>query len=163
MRTAGSTEGAVPAGGHATPGGWWRTRKIVRFGHCDPAGIVFYPRFFELVQEATEDFFREALDAPFDVLVGRDDVVMPAVSLEVRWGAPSRLADMLDIDVGVARLGAASVDFAYVVSCRGERRMAMRTRQVQALRTTGRSTPIVEPLRGRLARHAVDLAEGALP
>jgi len=147
----------------AAPAGWWRCRKIVRFGHCDPAGIVFYPRFFELIQEATEDFFREALASPFDELVGRDGVVMPAVSLEVRWSAPSRLADVLAIDVGVARLGEASIDFAYRVTCEGEHRMSARTRQVQALRTTGRSTPIVEPLRGRLALHRVELAGGALP
>lgn len=143
--------------------GWWRSRKVVRFGHCDPAGIVFYPRFFELIQEATEDFFRESLASPFDELVGRDGIVMPAVSLAVRWTAPSRLADVLDIDVGVARLGEASIDFAYLVSCGGEHRMSARTRQVQASRTSGRSTPIVEPLRGRLARHAIELAEGALP
>lgn len=138
---------------------WWRVEKTVRFAHCDPAGIVFYPRFFELMQEATEDFFRFALETPFEELVNRDGIVMPAVSLDVRWHAPSRLADTLAIDVGVARLGSASIDFVYEMSCRGERRMSARTTQVQTLRATGRSTPIVDPLRARLAGHFVDSAE----
>jgi 4-hydroxybenzoyl-CoA thioesterase len=138
---------------------WWRCEKTVRFGHCDPAGIVFYPRFFELMQEATEDFFRFAIDMPFEALVNRDGIVMPAVSLDVRWHAPSRLADTLAIDVGVTRLGTASIDFAYEMSCRGERRMSARTTQVQTLRETGRSTPIVEPMRGRLMRHLVAIPD----
>ena len=138
---------------------WWRTEKTVRFAHCDPAGIVFYPRFFELMQEATEDFFRFALEIPFERLVNADGIVMPAVSLDVRWHAPSRLADVLAIDVGVARIGTASIDFVYEMSCRGERRMSARTRQVQTRRESGRSTPIVEPLRGRLERHVIEILE----
>ena len=140
---------------------WWRCEKTVRFAHCDPAGIVFYPRFFELMQEATEDFFKEAIRMPFDELVNRDGYVMPAVSLDVRWHAPSRLADVLAIDVGIARLGSASIDFAYEMTCRDERRMSARTTQVQTRRETGRSTPIVEPMRGRLMKHFVDVAERA--
>ena len=140
---------------------WWRVEKTVRFAHCDPAGIVFYPRFFELMQEATEDFFRYAIGMPFEDLVNRDGIVMPIVSLDVAWHAPSRLADVLAIDVAVARLGGASIDFAYEMTCRGERRMSARTTQVQTRRDTGRSTPIVEPMRGRLMKHFVDVAERA--
>ena len=25
------------------------TQRKVRFQHCDPAGIVFYPRYFEMI------------------------------------------------------------------------------------------------------------------
>ena len=139
---------------------WWRVEKVVRFAHCDPAGIVFYPRFFELMQEATEDFFRDAIGMPFDRIVTTDGIVMPAVSLDVRWHAPSRLAETLAIDVGIARLGTASIDFAYEMSCNGERRMSARTKQVQTRRETGRATPIVEPMRSRLMRHLVALPEG---
>ena len=140
---------------------WWRTEKTVRFSHCDPAGIVFYSRFFELMQEATEDFFAIAVGAPFEELVNRDGIVMPMVALDVRWHAPTRLAEVLAIDVGVARLGGASVDFAYEMSCRGERRMSARTTQVQVRRDDGRSTPIVEPMRGRFLAHLVDTTERA--
>jgi acyl-CoA thioesterase FadM len=86
---------------------------------------------------------------------------MPIVSLDVRWHAPSRLADVLAIDVGRRAPGRASIDFAYEMTCRGERRMSARTTQVQTRRDTGRSTPIVEPMRGRLMKHFVDVAERA--
>ena len=32
------------------------TQKLIRFHHCDPAGIVFYPQYFYLLHEAQEDF-----------------------------------------------------------------------------------------------------------
>jgi 4-hydroxybenzoyl-CoA thioesterase len=35
--------------------------KRVRFHHCDPAGIVFYPQYFVLFHELMEDWFREGL------------------------------------------------------------------------------------------------------
>jgi len=27
----------------------------VRFAHCDPAGIIFYPRYFEIIKEKWSD------------------------------------------------------------------------------------------------------------
>ena len=29
--------------------------KLIRFHHCDPAGIVFYPQYFVLFNELVED------------------------------------------------------------------------------------------------------------
>jgi 4-hydroxybenzoyl-CoA thioesterase len=37
----------------------------VLFKHCDPTGIVFYPRFFEMINDAVEAMFSDLLDRPF--------------------------------------------------------------------------------------------------
>ena len=37
---------------------------LIRFQHCDPAGIVFYPRFFEFTNQVVEDWFEEELGLP---------------------------------------------------------------------------------------------------
>ncbi len=37
----------------------------VEFNHCDPAGIVFYPRYFEMANSVVENFFRDEVDYPF--------------------------------------------------------------------------------------------------
>jgi 4-hydroxybenzoyl-CoA thioesterase len=60
----------------------WHTKHIVRFSHCDPAGIVFYPRFFEIVHDAKEDWFREAVGLPFRELIGERREGFPIVRLE---------------------------------------------------------------------------------
>ena len=33
----------------------------VRFSHCDPAGIVYFPRFFDMAHAAMEDWFTYGL------------------------------------------------------------------------------------------------------
>ena len=42
--------------------GSFESQKLVRFQHCDPAGIVFYPQYFVLVHELIEDFARSLGD-----------------------------------------------------------------------------------------------------
>ena len=37
-------------------------KEKVRFQHVDYAGIVFYPRFLEMLNNLVEDFYEEALD-----------------------------------------------------------------------------------------------------
>ena len=36
---------------------------LVRFGHCDAAGWVFYPRYFEMISDFVEDWFEDGLAA----------------------------------------------------------------------------------------------------
>jgi acyl-CoA thioesterase FadM len=30
--------------------------QLIRFSHCDPAGIVYFPRFFDLAHATMEDW-----------------------------------------------------------------------------------------------------------
>ena len=39
----------------------YRSTVLVRFADCDPAGIVFYPRYMEMFNALVEDWFREGL------------------------------------------------------------------------------------------------------
>ena len=52
----------------------------VRFQHCDPAGIVFYPRYFEMVNAVVEDWFEE-MGEPFATLRTESALVVPTVQL----------------------------------------------------------------------------------
>ena len=40
----------------------------VLFRHCDPAGIVFYPRYFEMVNDLVEEWFDRGMGLPFHTL-----------------------------------------------------------------------------------------------
>ena len=44
-------------------------QEKVRFQHVDYAGIVFYPRFLEMLNCLVEDWFEEALDRPFSKML----------------------------------------------------------------------------------------------
>jgi len=135
----------------------WHTQRTVRFAHCDPAGIVFYPRFFEMVHEAKEDWFREAVGLPFRELIGTRREGFPIVRLECDFHAPSRLGDELDIALGVAKIGGASVHLHYALTSAGEPRLDVRTVVVHTDLASGRPQPIDAELRRRFAAYAIDV------
>jgi 4-hydroxybenzoyl-CoA thioesterase len=126
--------------------------RIVRFAHCDPAGIIFYPRYFDLIHEVKEDWFRDALDWSFAKSIVAMKKGFPIVRLASEFHAPSRLGEELAIVLRVPNLGRSSVAIDYEVSCGGERRADMHTVVVQVDLTNGRSQPIADELRERIER-----------
>jgi len=87
----------------------------IGWGHCDPAGIVYFPRFFELFHEAMESWFGDALGAPYeDVIVGRR-IGFPAVHTEADFRAPTRFGERVDVELRVGRVGTASIELLYRV------------------------------------------------
>lgn len=68
-------------------------KEKVRFQHVDYAGIVFYPRFLEMLNCLVEDFYEEALDQPFKNIHKTGGV--PTVDLKVQFKKAARLGDEL--------------------------------------------------------------------
>ena len=87
--------------------------RIVRFAHCDPAGIIFYPRYFDLIHEVKEDWFRDALDWSFAKSIVAMKKGFPIVRLASEFHAPSRLGEELGIVLSVPRLGRSSIAIDY--------------------------------------------------
>ena len=87
----------------------WSKQERVRFGHCDPAGIVFYPRYFEMVNALIEDWFTQGLGVDYAELLGPRRVGVPTVSLNSEFKRISRMGDLLTQTVAVKRLGRTSV------------------------------------------------------
>lgn len=128
------------------------TRQIrVEFNHCDPAGIVFYPRYFEMVNSVVENFFREVMDYSFarQSVEGR---AVPTVRLDVEFPAPTKLGDLLDWRLVVAKLGRTSVGFTITATCAGETRVIARPVLVW-LSPERRPEAWPEDLRARLSNH----------
>ncbi|MCQ0968849.1 acyl-CoA thioesterase (plasmid) [Paracoccus sp. TK19116] len=118
----------------------------IEFAHCDPAGIVFYPRYVEMAQNVVETFFTEELDHPFAKLVAGGGGV-PAVSLSFTFRKPSRLGDRLRWTLDVARIGRTSIDFALAADDR-------LTAGITVVWTEGMApAPIPDPIRQRLEAH----------
>jgi 4-hydroxybenzoyl-CoA thioesterase len=87
----------------------FQREQLVRFGHCDPAGIVYYPRYFEMLNELIEDWFAQALSLPFDVLIGQRQLGMPTAQLDTRFLRVSRHGDRLMQRIRIERLGGGSI------------------------------------------------------
>ena len=95
-------------------------RTPVRFAHVDPAGIVFYPRYFEMLNGAVEDWFA-SMGFDFRHLHQTLGLGAPTVRLEVDFKAPSRLGDALDFTLSVDRASARSCTLRVRMRC-GSRR-----------------------------------------
>lgn len=86
----------------------------VLFKHCDPAGIVFYPRYFEMMNDCVEAFFAQ-IGAPFEE-IHRDGAV-PMAQISTRFTAPSRHGDHLVLTLKPVRLGNSSLTIQTQATC----------------------------------------------
>jgi 4-hydroxybenzoyl-CoA thioesterase len=87
----------------------------VGWGDCDPAGIVYFPRFFEIFHGSMETWFHDHLGVPYrDVIVGRK-LGFPSVHTEADFAAPSAFGDTLLVEQRVEKLGRTSITFVYRV------------------------------------------------
>ena len=69
----------------------------VRWSEADPAGIVFYPRFFEWFDLATEALF-EAVGLPWPVIFPQHRIVgVPIVESGARFVSPVRYGDEVTV------------------------------------------------------------------
>ena len=129
----------------------FRQTRIVEFQHCDPAGIVFYPRYFEMVSSVIERFFTDDLTCAFGPYMARG-FSMPTALIAVDFHAPSRLGDRLDFALVVTRIGNSSADYRLICTC-GQPRFTATGTLVHYDFNAGRSTPWTEDLRTGLARN----------
>ncbi len=97
------------------------TQKVL-FKHCDPAGIVFYPRYFELLNDVVEDFFERELNYPFSEVIKNNGV--PTAQISATFSAPSRIGDVLTVGLTITALGRSSVGLRFETYCESELRFS---------------------------------------
>ena len=90
----------------------------IGFKHCDPAGIVFYPRYVEMLNDVVEHWFKHGLSCMFSVLHGERALAIPIVDLHCAFKSPSRLGDTLQAELVLERLGRSSITMR--ITLRGE-------------------------------------------
>jgi len=83
----------------------------IEFNHCDPAGIVFFPRYHEMLNSVVENFFAAELGRSFARISLQDRCGVPTVRLQTEFRRPSHLGEMLRFTLRVAAVGRSSVDF----------------------------------------------------
>lgn len=86
----------------------FRTPISIRFAHCDPAGIVFYPRYFELINGVVEDWCAQGLGMSFHEMHMVQGIGLPTVHIETDFVKTSVMGDELIAELRVIKLGRAS-------------------------------------------------------
>jgi 4-hydroxybenzoyl-CoA thioesterase len=92
----------------------------VRFGDCDPAGLVYYPVLFHYCHVAMEEFFAAACGVSYPRLMAESRIGFPTVSVRTEFRAPFVYGDEVEVEVFVSRVGRSSATFEYRLRRPGE-------------------------------------------
>ena len=98
-------------------------RRKVRFEDCDPAGIVFYPRYILFLHRHFEDWFAEGLGISLGTMNLDRRIGFPIKHLSVDFQRPSRLEDVLEWSLSVINVGASSITLSIEALYSGETRI----------------------------------------
>ncbi|MGE3335344.1 MAG: acyl-CoA thioesterase [Rhodospirillaceae bacterium] len=123
----------------------------VRFNHVDAAGIVFYPRYYEMLNEVVERWCDEGLGTSFRDLHLVQKIGMPARKIAVDFLKASRLGDVLTFDLQVQKIGRSALSLKIGCSCEAEQRLAADLVLVCVSLSPFAATSIPPALRERMA------------
>jgi|SRR5450432_622751 4-hydroxybenzoyl-CoA thioesterase len=95
--------------------GFQFTRRLtIEWGHCDPAGIVFNPRFFEFFDWSTALLVQAALDLGKTSLASAYGIAgTPLVDTRANFLRPSRFGEEVEIRSRVAAIGRSSFEIGH--------------------------------------------------
>ena len=79
-----------------------RHQVTIEWGHCDPAGIVYFPNYFTYFDFSTNALFLRALGFnKYEMLKVYDIVGIPLVDVQARFIVPSVFGDVVTIESSV--------------------------------------------------------------
>ncbi len=91
-------------------------KRMVRieWGDCDPAGIVYFPRYFEIFDALSGALIERALGmTKIKAIKVYDFVGYPVVDLRARFHAPSRYGDDVVIETSCASIKRSSFEIVH--------------------------------------------------
>ncbi len=129
-------------------GDTFHSDMLVRFSHCDPAGIVFYPQYFIMFNGLVEDWFNQGLGVNYARYITEHRLGFPIVKLECDFVAPSKIGEVITLGLKLERLGKSSMEIA--VDCRHAQEERLRAKFVLVAMNLDRqrAQPLPEDLRG---------------
>ena len=105
------------------PHGAFTRTVTIRFSHCDPAGIVYFPHYFDMFNGLIEDWYTEELGVDYAAMISSDRHGFPFVHIETDFRVPSRMGERLDLTLLVDRIGRSSLALVIVGHLGGVERL----------------------------------------
>ncbi|WP_265519275.1 acyl-CoA thioesterase [Nitratireductor luteus] len=92
---------------------------MVEWGDCDPAGIVYYPRYFEFFDANTNSLLADALGMQKPDILRRFKVAgWPMVDCQAKFATPISFGQQVTIATDVVRIGRSSITLSHRVTSR---------------------------------------------
>ena len=149
----------VPIPASALPRSAFRGAARIRFGDCDPAGIVFFPNWFVIAHGAVEDLFRERLAIDFHALHGARGIGTGFVHAGATFMRPGLMGDDVVLTPLVRRVGGASYALDLHIH-RGDEELARLDLVTATTDLASRtSVPVPDDLRAALLRYRAECGQ----
>ena len=93
--------------------GVFRGRRHVYWSHCDPAGIVYEPRFGQWLHDLLERWFDQIVEVPYAHFITERRIGFPTKTTASTYHSPARLGDILEVQLRIEKIGQTSIWFSY--------------------------------------------------
>jgi 4-hydroxybenzoyl-CoA thioesterase len=135
-----------------------RLSRHVHFGDCDPAQIVFYPRYYIWFDQATENLFRAAGLHWEEMLEMHEGgfAGVPLLGASANFMAPSKMGDDIEIESWVGEWQNKTFTIEHRVHNRGRITVEGHERRIWVVRAAERpagirAAPIPAEVKARLS------------
>lgn len=139
-------------------------KKLIRFQHCDPAGLIFYPRVFELGGEVIEDWFIEWSGHTPHAFHQIEHRSLPTVKTSCEFFDQVRFSDQLTFALNVNAVGRSSISLSIEASRDNDLCFRITSNLVQVSLDDGgryRACPFTDDVRQRLLDYSSAIASSS--
>ena len=99
----------------------YRRKLTIEWGQCDPAGIVFNSRFFEIFDTSTWQMFEAAVGVKSQDLANAFGIIgIPLVDVSANFLRPIKFGDVVDMTSRISEFRRSSFDVEHRLSVDGE-------------------------------------------
>jgi acyl-CoA thioester hydrolase len=130
----------------------------VRYGECDPQGIVFNANYLAYFDHTLTELWREAVGGWEPMVAKGIDAVVGEANL--RFRAPARFEDVITVSAAVAHFGTTSLRLEFLIHRGDELLVEGWLRHVFVDRESFAKTPIPAWIREGLAPYATSAVAG---
>ena len=123
----------------------FQVRRLIRFSDCDPAGIVFYPQYFVMMNGLVEDWFDGPLGIGYRRFIVERGLGLPTVRLEADFRAVSRFGEDVFLSLCVLNVGEHSLTLQLTCRSAADGELRMRSKQVIVITSLETHRPVQIP------------------
>ena len=136
----------------------FKTKKRINFYDCDPAGILFYGRVYELCHSAYEDLISGIrLEENY---WDNEEYVVPILNSEAHYHKPMKYGETISVEVKVSKLKSSSFELEYELKNEaGEKCTAVKTVHIFVDKSTWKKQKIKKNVRAGLKKYYLSKEE----
>ncbi|MCH7826939.1 MAG: acyl-CoA thioesterase [Bacteroidetes bacterium] len=130
-------------------------KRRINFYDCDPAGILFYGRIYEICHEAYEAMI-ESFNLRESYWIN-ENFIVPIIHSEAKYRKPLRAGETIEIEITVTILKESSFELTYLFkNSKGEITNNVRTVHVFVNKADWKKMKITDEIKEGLFNHFVE-------